>query len=124
MRYQYKSSLNARQRRHLRVRAKISGSTERPRLNVFRSSQHMYAQLIDDSAGHTICSASTLEKDFSARLGEDTTKTAKATLVGQVIGERALEMGISKVVYDRGGFRYHGRIKAVADAARAAGLDF
>jgi large subunit ribosomal protein L18 len=124
MRYQYKSQLNARQRRHLRVRAKISGTAERPRLNVFRSSQHMYAQLIDDTAGHTLCSASTLEKDFSGRLGEDTTKLAKAKLVGQVIGERARELGVSKVVYDRGGFRYHGRIQAVADGAREAGLDF
>ena len=124
MRYHYKSQLNARKRRHLRVRAKVSGDAERPRLNVFRSSAHIYAQLIDDTNGSTIAAASDLEDGFAARLAEDTTKTNKARQVGMLIGERAKSAGIDRVVFDRGGFRYHGRVKAVAEGAREAGLEF
>jgi large subunit ribosomal protein L18 len=124
MRYHYKSQLNARQRRHLRVRAKVTGTTTRPRLNVFRSSAHIYAQVIDDSKGHTIAAASSREPDVVALLKETTTKSDKAKAVGTVIAERAKEAGISSVVFDRGGYKYHGRVKAVADGAREAGLDF
>lgn len=124
MRYHYKSQLNARKRRHLRVRAKVSGSTTRPRLNVFRSSAHIYAQLIDDSKGHTIVAASTREPAVISRLNGSTTKSDKAKVVGQLVGERAKEAGISSVVFDRGGYKFHGRVKAVADGAREAGLDF
>ncbi len=124
MRYHYKSQLNARRRRHLRVRAKVSGTTERPRLNVFRSSAHIYAQVIDDSAATTLVSASDLEADFAARLTDSKTKSDKAKAVGQLIGERAKALGVTSVVFDRGGYKYHGRVKAVADGAREAGLDF
>jgi len=124
MRYHYKSQLNARKRRHLRVRAKVNGSPERPRLNVFRSSVHIYAQLIDDVDGRTLLSASDLETGFTERLTNGSTKTDKARAVGQLIGERAKEAGYVAVVFDRGGFKYHGRVKAVADGAREAGLEF
>ena len=124
VRFHYKSQLNARRRRHLRVRAKVSGTPERPRLNVFRSSAHIYAQLIDDTQHHTLAAASDLEDGFAARLDGATTKTDKARVVGTMIGERAKAAGISAVVFDRGGFKYHGRVKAVADGAREAGLEF
>ncbi|MGH9174909.1 MAG: 50S ribosomal protein L18 [Vicinamibacterales bacterium] len=124
MRYHYKSQLNARQRRHLRVRAKVSGTAERPRLNVFRSSAHMYAQLIDDTTGTTLAAASDIEPEFATRLTNGSTKSDKAKAVGDLIGERAKELGLRAVVFDRGGFKYHGRVKAVADGAREAGLDF
>lgn len=124
MRYHYKSQLNPRQRRHLRVRAKVKGTAERPRLNVFRSSAHIYAQVIDDTMGHTLAAASSLDADVIARLGESTTKSDKARLVGEVVGERAKAAGIDAVVFDRGGFKYHGRVKAVADGARESGLKF
>jgi large subunit ribosomal protein L18 len=124
MRFHYKSQLNPRQRRHLRVRAKVSGTAERPRLNVFRSSAHIYAQLIDDTRGTTLAAASDLEDGFAARLTDGTTKTDKARAVGMLIGERAKEAGVDSVVFDRGGFKYHGRVKAVADGAREAGLQF
>jgi large subunit ribosomal protein L18 len=124
MRYHYKSQLNARKRRHLRVRAKVSGTTARPRLNVFRSSAHTYVQLIDDSKGHTIAAASSREPEVAGRLNGSTTKSDKARVVGALIGERAKEAGISSVVFDRGGYKFHGRVKAVADGAREAGLDF
>jgi large subunit ribosomal protein L18 len=124
MRYHYKAQLNARRRRHLRVRAKVSGTTERPRLNVFRSSAHIYAQVIDDTQGRTLVSASSLEPEVSERLTDGKTKTDKARVVGMVIGERAKDAGVSTVVFDRGGYKFHGRVKAVADGARAAGLDF
>lgn len=124
MRYHYKSQLNARKRRHLRVRAKVKGSPERPRLNVFRSSAHIYAQVIDDTQGHTIASASSLDADVLARLEESKTKSDKAKAVGTIVGERAKAAGIDSVVFDRGGFKYHGRVKAVADGAREAGLTF
>jgi len=123
MRYHHKSGLSPRKRRHLRVRAKLSGTPERPRLNVFRSSAHTYAQIIDDSRGHTLVAASSLEEDaVSAAEGE--TKSDRARAVGLLVGKRAKEAGIDAVVFDRGGYKYHGRVKALADAAREAGLDF
>lgn len=124
MRYHYKSQLNARRRRHLRVRAKVRGTAERPRLNVFRSSAHIYAQVIDDSQGHTLVTASSLDADVLSRLKDAKTKTDKARAVGEVVGERARAAGINAVVFDRGGFKYHGRVKAVADGARESGLTF
>jgi large subunit ribosomal protein L18 len=124
MRYHYKSQLNARRRRHLRVRAKVSGTIERPRLNVFRSSAHIYAQVIDDSAGRTLVAASSLDPEVADRLSDSKTKTDKAKVVGMLVGERAKEAGVSAVVFDRGGYKFHGRVKAVADGAREAGLRF
>ncbi|OLZ10938.1 50S ribosomal protein L18 [Sulfobacillus thermosulfidooxidans] len=112
----------ARKRRHLRIRSKIKGTPERPRLNVFRSNLHIYAQVIDDTKGHTIASASTLEKVFDNMEGRLT--VAKAREVGRLVAERAIAHGVKKVVFDRGGYRYHGRVQALADAAREAGLEF
>lgn len=111
----------ARLRRHRRVRAKISGTPERPRLAVFRSLGHIYAQIIDDTTGRTLAAASTLDSQLKSGLDE-ATKTREAQLVGDLIAKRALELGIKQVVFDRGGFQYHGRVKALADAARGAGL--
>ena len=111
-----------RQRVHTRVRAKVSGTAERPRLNVYRSLNHIYTQLIDDASGSTIASASTMGKK-----GEDKVaggNVAAAIEVGKLIAERAKEKGITHVVFDRGGYLYHGRVKALADAAREAGLKF
>ena len=108
----------ARLRRHRRVRGKISGTAERPRLDVFRSSKHIYAQIIDDVAGVTLCSASTMDKDFEGFGGN----IEAAGKVGRKIAERALERGIKVVVFDRGGFVYHGRVKALAEGAREGGL--
>lgn len=108
----------ARLRRHCRVRGKISGTAERPRLDVFRSSKHIYAQIIDDVAGVTLCSASTMDKDFEGFGGN----IEAAGKVGRKIAERALEKGIKVVVFDRGGFVYHGRVKALAEGAREGGL--
>ncbi len=113
----------ARQRRHARIRKRVSGTPERPRLNVFRSLKHIQAQIIDDTRGHTLVAASTLEPQIRARLAEKD-KTAQAEMVGQVLAERALAAGIEKVVFDRGGYRYHGRVKALAEAARKGGLQF
>lgn len=127
MRYQFKKSLSPRKRRHLRVRARISGTAERPRLNVFRSNQHTYAQVIDDKAGHTIVAASTLESGIREQFtAEDNghRRIAEADVVGRVVAERAKEKGITRVVFDRGGYKFHGRVKAVAEAAREAGLEF
>ncbi len=124
MRIKYRKKLTPRKRRHVRVRAKVSGTPQRPRLNVFRSSAHIYVQLIDDLAGRTIVSACDLEKEIVERAGADAPKSAKAAIVGEVIAERAKAAGYTAVVFDRGGFLYHGRVKAVADAARAAGLEF
>src|SRR5579864_981265 len=112
----------ARQRRHRRIRVSLSGTTQRPRLNVFRSLQHIYAQVIDDTTGTTIAAASTNEPTVRGSLTGS--KTERATAVGKAIAERAKEKGISTVVFDRGGYLYHGRIKALADAAREAGLQF
>jgi len=114
-----------RKRRHLRVRKKVSGTPERPRLNVFRSAKHIYAQLIDDVAGRTLVATSTLDPALREQLAETGTgNIAAATLVGRRIAELALEKGYKKVVFDRGGYPYHGRVQALADAAREAGLDF
>jgi large subunit ribosomal protein L18 len=124
MRLKYRKALNARKRRHVRVRAKVSGTAQRPRLNVFRSSAHIYVQVIDDMAGHTLAAASDLDEDVLKAVGEGAPKTARAKAVGQVIAERAKNIGIETVVFDRGGFLYHGRIKAVADGAREGGLEF
>jgi large subunit ribosomal protein L18 len=109
-----------RKKRHNRLRNKISGTPERPRLNVFRSDKHIYAQVIDDTQGVTICSASSVEKDFKGSGGN---KEA-ATKVGKLVAERAVKKGIETVVFDRGGYIYHGRIKELAEAAREGGLKF
>jgi large subunit ribosomal protein L18 len=111
----------ARSRRHLRVRKKVSGTTARPRLVVTRSARHLYVQVVDDTAGHTIVSASTMDESVRGASGD---KKAKAAQVGKLVAERASGAGIAKVVFDRGGNRYHGRIAALADAAREAGLEF
>lgn len=111
----------ARQRRHLRVRKKIFGTTERPRLSVYRSEKNIYAQIIDDINSNTLVSASTLDKDFSSKVGSN--KEAAKT-VGEIIAKKALEKGIKQVVFDKGGYIYHGRIKELADGAREAGLEF
>ena len=124
MRVKYRKALTARQRRHKRVRAKVSGTALRPRLNVFRSSAHIYAQVIDDTRGHTLVAASDLEEAVRARAGDGAPKTVRARTVGEVVAERAKEAGIDSVVFDRGGFLYHGRVKAVADGARESGLEF
>ena len=111
-----------RQRVHFRIRAKLSGTAERPRLNVYRSLNHIYTQLIDDANGVTIASASTMSTKGTERKPGGNVEAAKA--VGKLIAERAAEKGVKKVVFDRGGYLYHGRVKALADAAREAGLDF
>lgn len=111
------------QRRHQRIRRKINGTAERPRLAVFRSNQHIYAQLIDDVAQHTIAAASTLEAEVKEKLNSTANSEASAT-VGKLIAQRALAKGIEEVVFDRGGNLYHGRVKSLADAAREAGLNF
>jgi large subunit ribosomal protein L18 len=108
-------------RRHFRVRRKVTGTAERPRLSVTKSARHIVAQLVDDSAGKTIASASTLEADVRALDGD---KKARAAKVGQLVADRAKNAGVSKIVFDRGGNDYHGRIAALADAAREAGLEF
>lgn len=110
-------------RRHQRLRQKVNGTPERPRLAVFRSNQHIYAQVIDDVAQHTLAAASTLEAELKAKLSSGATCEA-STAVGKLLAERAREKGITQVVFDRGGNLYHGRVKALAEAAREAGLDF
>ena len=113
----------ARARRHIRVRERLAGTPDRPRLAVFRSLNHIYAQIIDDSAGHTLVSASDLEAEVKS--GHDGKKKSEvAELVGEALAKRAKEKGIASVVFDRGGFKYHGRVKAFADAARKSGLTF
>lgn len=112
-----------RKKRHFRVRRKLFGTTERPRLNVFRSSKHIYAQLIDDVQGKTLVSASTLDKEIGEALKHGGNSDA-AKQVGSLIAKRTLEKGFTKVVFDRGGYLYHGRIKALADQAREEGLEF
>ncbi len=111
------------ERRHRRIRKKVSGTPERPRLAVFRSNNHIYAQIIDDVAQHTLAAASTLDPSLRAKLSSGATCEASAA-VGQLVAQRAREKGVTKVVFDRGGNLYHGRIKALAEAAREAGLDF
>ena len=117
------SRAKIREKKHYRMRNRFAGTTERPRLAVFRSNNHMYAQIIDDSVGHTLVSASTLQKEVKAEL-EKTNDVAAAAYLGKVIAERALEKGIKEVVFDRGGFIYQGKVKALAEAAREAGLGF
>ena len=112
-----------RQRRHARVRKKVSGTAETPRLNVYRSLNHIYVQIIDDTKGVTLCSASTMEKDVKSAI-KDLTKTDAAKVVGKKAAEKALKLGIKDVVFDRGGYLYTGRVQAVADGAREAGLNF
>ncbi|MBQ1188909.1 MAG: 50S ribosomal protein L18 [Lachnospiraceae bacterium] len=112
-----------RRKKHYRLRNRFAGTAERPRLAVFRSNNHMYAQIIDDSIGHTLVAASTLEKEIKAEL-ENTDTVDAAAYVGTVIAKRAIEKGITAVVFDRGGFIYQGKIQALADAAREAGLEF
>jgi large subunit ribosomal protein L18 len=113
----------ARTTRHKRVRARVEGTLERPRLNVFRSLTNIYAQVIDDQKGHTLVSASTLDKDVASQI-EGKTKSEAAKIVGQVLAQRAKDSGISKVVFDRGGYKYHGRVAALAAGAREGGLEF
>ena len=110
-------------KKHLRVRNHFSGTAERPRLAVFRSNNHMYAQIIDDTVGNTLVSASTVQKDVKDQL-EKTNDVAAAAYLGKVIAQKALDAGIKEVVFDRGGFIYQGKIQALADAAREAGLEF
>ena len=112
-----------RQRRHARVRKKVTGTATTPRLNVYRSLNHIYVQIIDDVKGVTLCSASTMEKDVKAQI-KDLTKTDAAKVVGKKAAEKALKLGIKEVVFDRGGYLYTGRVQAVADGAREAGLNF
>ncbi len=117
------SRSEARAKRHYRLRNKISGTPEQPRLAVFRSNMHIYAQIIDDTVGNTLCAASTMEADIKAKL-EKTNDVEAAKAVGEALAKKALEKGITTVVFDRGGFVYHGKIQALADAAREAGLQF
>ncbi|NLG71153.1 MAG: 50S ribosomal protein L18 [Chloroflexi bacterium] len=118
-----KSRSLAREKRHARVRKRISGTPQRPRLNVFRSVAEIYAQVIDDEAGITLVSASTIDKELRDKM-QGLKKTEQARLVGQVLAERAKAKGVKQVVFDRGGFKYIGRVKALADGAREGGLDF
>ena len=117
------SRAEVRQKKHRRLRNHIVGTAERPRLAVFRSNNHMYAQIIDDTVGHTLVSASTSQKEVKAEL-EHTNDVAAAAYLGTVIGKNAVAAGIPSVVFDRGGYIYHGKVKALADAAREAGLKF
>ena len=117
------SRAQVRQKKHRRMRSNIAGTASKPRLSVFRSNSHMYAQIIDDSTGRTLVSASTTQKDVKSEL-EKTNDTAAAKFLGGVIGKRAVEAGITEVVFDRGGYIYHGKVAALADGAREAGLQF
>lgn len=113
----------ARQRRHRRVRAKLEGTNSRPRLCIFRSLNHIYAQVINDEQGHTLVTASTLDPEIKDQTNGKA-KSAQAQLVGTLVARRALDNGVKEVVFDRGGYQYHGRVKALAEAARQAGLKF
>ena len=118
-----KSRSEVRVKKHNRLRNRFAGTAERPRLAVFRSNNHMYAQIIDDSVGNTLVAASTLEKDVKAQL-EKTNNVEAASKLGEIIAKKALDKGIEEVVFDRGGFIYHGKVQALAEAAREAGLKF
>ena len=118
-----KSRSEVRLKKHKRMRNRFSGTAERPRLSVFRSNNHMYAQIIDDTVGNTLVAASTLEKDVKSEL-KKTNDVEAAAYLGTVIAKKALDKGIKEVVFDRGGFIYQGKVKALADAAREAGLEF
>ena len=111
-------------KRKKRVRKKIWGTSERPRLSIFRSNKHIYAQIIEDASGKTLISTSTISKELQDKLKKKTKKTEAAKKIGELVAKKAISKGIDKVVFDRGGFIYHGRIKAVADGAREAGLQF
>ena len=111
----------ARQKRHARLRLRVAGDAGRPRLAVFRSLNHIYAQVIDDSSGRTLAAASSLEPDLKSAMAS---KSSEASTVGRIVAERARAAGVGRVVFDRAGFRYHGRVKSLADAAREAGLEF
>jgi large subunit ribosomal protein L18 len=115
--------LRERRRRRARGRHNLKGTAERPRLNVFRSTRHIFAQIIDDSRGHTLVSASTLDDEIRAGAAK-LNKVQEAKAVGQLLAQRAIAKGLKKVIFDRGGFKYHGRVKSLADASREAGLDF
>lgn len=112
-----------RKKRHARVRKRAIGTADKPRLNVFRSIEHIYAQVIDDSTGHTIVSASSLDKELKGKIKTGGNVEA-ARMVGELVGKRAIEKGVKAIVFDRGGYKYHGRVAALADGARAAGLQF
>lgn len=118
-----KSRDEARRKRHYRLRNKISGTTERPRLAVFRSNKHIYAQIIDDMVGNTLVAASTMEEDVRGKIAK-TSDIEAAKAVGEAVARKALDKGINSVVFDRGGYIYHGKVKALAEAAREAGLQF
>ena len=118
-----KSRTQVREKKHMKLRNRFSGTAERPRLAVYRSNMHIYAQIIDDDAQKTLVSASTVQKDIKAEL-EKTNDVAAAAYVGKIVAQRAIEAGIKEVVFDRGGYVYHGKVKALADAAREAGLEF
>ncbi len=113
----------ARKRRHRRVRKRVVGTGRRPRFNVFRSLKHIYAQVIDDTKGHTLAAASTLDPELRDEL-KGLSKTEQAKLVGRLVAKRALEHGVKEVAFDRGGYKYHGRVKSLAEAAREGGLEF
>ena len=121
--FKKESRTKIREKKHMKVRNRLSGTAERPRLAVFRSNEHMYAQIIDDTVGNTLVAASTVEKDVKAEL-EHTNTVEAASYLGTVIAKRALDKGIKTVVFDRGGFIYQGKVQALAEAAREAGLEF
>jgi large subunit ribosomal protein L18 len=121
--FKKESRTKIREKKHMKVRNRFSGTAERPRLAVFRSNEHMYAQVIDDTVGNTLVAASTVEKDIKAEL-EHTNTVEAASYLGKVIAKRALDKGIKTVVFDRGGFIYQGKVQALAEAAREAGLEF
>lgn len=124
MKAKAKPRLEGRKRRHMRIRRKVSGTAERPRLTVFRSLNHIYAQLVDDLAGRTVLTVSSRDKDLAAALGATKGKVAASKAVGKHLAEKAKEKGIARVCFDRGGYLYHGRVKAIADGAREGGLNF
>ena len=124
MKTQAKPRLEGRNRRHLRIRRKVSGTAERPRLSVFRSLNHIYCQLVDDLAGHTLLAVSSKDKDLTEALKTAKGKVAKCKIVGKRLAERAKDKGIARVCFDRSGYLYHGGVKAVADGAREGGLNF
>jgi len=113
----------ARRQRHRRVRKRVVGTSQRPRFNVFRSLKHIYAQVIDDTRGHTLAAASTLDPELRDKV-KGLTKTEQAKLVGGLLAKRALKRGVKKVAFDRGGYKYHGRVKSLAEASREGGLEF
>jgi large subunit ribosomal protein L18 len=124
MRAKAKPRLKGRKRRHMRIRRKVTGTAERPRLTVFRSLNHIYAQLVDDLAGRTILTVSSRDKDLAASVGATKGKVAASKAVGKQLAVKAKEQGIERVCFDRGGYLYHGRVKAIADGAREGGLNF